>query len=291
MSNFQKLFPDNRHDGESDLRKTQLVMLRILKIVDYICREHNIRYWLDGGTLLGAIRHKGFIPWDDDLDIVMPREDFERFTQMAKEGLPDDLFLQTPATEPGYILHGKPSAKIRDKYSRIVEINVNHCNYHQGIFIDIVPIDKFKQSFWGGQLDRFLKTLYRYLCSFYNAYDTGQKNNKNFFRKIASRLKYALPLKWMLDRYVRILNCRTKRNNSLKDHYLMGYCLEVPWRRIWKLDEIFPLQQVQFEDASFFAPNNWDSVLRQFYGDYMKLPDEDKQRSHHVVEVEVDNRD
>ena len=76
---FSKLYPDNRQEGETVLRQAQLVMLRMLKIIDYICRKHDISYWMCSGTLLGAVRHKGFIPWDDDLDICMIREDYERF--------------------------------------------------------------------------------------------------------------------------------------------------------------------------------------------------------------------
>jgi len=73
---FDTLFPDNRREGENVLRQAQLVLLRMFKIIDYLCRKHDIPYWMCSGTLLGAVRHKGFIPWDDDLDISMMREDY-----------------------------------------------------------------------------------------------------------------------------------------------------------------------------------------------------------------------
>lgn len=92
---FSKLYPDNRQEGETVLRQAQLVMLRMLKIIDYICRKHDISYWMCSGTLLGAVRHKGFIPWDDDLDICMIREDYERFVEIAVNEFPEDMMLQT----------------------------------------------------------------------------------------------------------------------------------------------------------------------------------------------------
>ena len=86
---------------QQNLRSCQLKQLSILEEIDKICKRHNIEYWLDGGSLLGAIRHGGFIPWDDDIDIAMSLEDEKRFEQIAPKELPEWLFLQTPATDPG----------------------------------------------------------------------------------------------------------------------------------------------------------------------------------------------
>ena len=99
---YYDLFPDNRADADTPLRQAQLVMLRMLKIIDYICRKHNLSYWVCSGTLLGAVRHKGFIPWDDDLDICMIREDYEKFTQIAPLEFPKDIMLQTRESDPNY---------------------------------------------------------------------------------------------------------------------------------------------------------------------------------------------
>ncbi|MFR5941210.1 MAG: phosphorylcholine transferase LicD [Parabacteroides merdae] len=89
-NNYLKRFKEN------ELRSCQLKQLEILKIFDRICRKHNLRYWIDGGTLLGAVRHKGFIPWDDDLDVAMPSEDYKKLDQIIQSELPDHLFWQTP---------------------------------------------------------------------------------------------------------------------------------------------------------------------------------------------------
>ena len=103
---------------QQQLRRCQLKQLGMLQEIDRICRKHNIGYWLDGGTLLGAVRHGGFIPWDDDIDIAMREEDLQRFVEVAPQELPDTLFLQSRETEPGY---PSPVAKVRDKNSFYVE--------------------------------------------------------------------------------------------------------------------------------------------------------------------------
>src|SRR6266487_1024402 len=90
--NFDYLFPDNREKGETPLRQCQLVMLRMLKIFDYLCAKHQIKYFLTGGSLIGAVRHQGFIPWDDDLDVGMTRGNYEKFIQRAVPELPYDIF-------------------------------------------------------------------------------------------------------------------------------------------------------------------------------------------------------
>src|ERR687885_2300401 len=96
---FDKLFPDNRETGETLIRQCQLVMLRMLKVVDYLCTKYNIQYFLTGGTMIGAVRHQGFIPWDDDLDIGMTRPEYEKFVRLAVPELPYDIFFQTPETD------------------------------------------------------------------------------------------------------------------------------------------------------------------------------------------------
>src|SRR5215218_6776773 len=97
-TDFDVLFSDVRESGETRLRQCQLVMLRMLKIFDYLCRKHAVEYFLVGGSLLGAVRHQGFIPWDDDLDVGMTRKNYEKFLKLAVPELPYDIFFQTPQT-------------------------------------------------------------------------------------------------------------------------------------------------------------------------------------------------
>src|SRR3954466_241893 len=134
---FNYLFPDNREEGETRLRQCQLVMLRMLKIFDYLCSRHQVKYFLTGGSLIGAVRHNGFIPWDDDLDVGMTRDNFEKFKKLAVPELPIDIFFQTPETDPEYFSGRIIEAKLRDKYSTlpISDANRKLHKWHQGIML------------------------------------------------------------------------------------------------------------------------------------------------------------
>lgn len=112
------LFPDRREEGETTLRQCQLVMIRMLKILDHICTAEGIYYWMTAGTLIGALRHGGMIPWDGDIDVVMTEEDHARFAAVANR-LPDDIFFQNGDTDPFY---GNPlMSKLRDRHSDYFE--------------------------------------------------------------------------------------------------------------------------------------------------------------------------
>ena len=124
----------------STLRLMQMRMLELLLVVDRICRRHGLRYWLAGGTMLGAVRHKGFIPWDDDLDIEMLKEDYDRLIVILQDELPDTLAIQCMETDPNYFFQ---YAKLRDRRSTINEITpYDRMWKERGIFIDIFPIEK-----------------------------------------------------------------------------------------------------------------------------------------------------
>ena len=168
-----------RYNPEGSLlRRHQLRMLEILKEIDRICQKHRIDYWLSSGTLLGAVRHGGFIPWDDDLDIEMERKDYLRLLQLLPEELNDAYLLQTHGTDPGFI---STYAKIRDKYSAITE-HEEDINYrYKGIFIDI-----FQMEVTSYPLVRFAAALHRRLVYKYNRVPYAG----NGFRKFQMQINY-----------------------------------------------------------------------------------------------------
>lgn len=173
--NFSKLFPDERLTGETDLRNAQLVMLRMLKVFDHLCRENNVEYWIDFGTLLGAVRHKGFIPWDGDLDVGMTRKSYRRFIKTCVSHLPRDIFFQTAETDPYYPAGNLLEAKLRDRYSNYVEWQEKNpdVKWHNGIQLDIFVYDRWlskNKSIFQTQkkimvksvmFQRFLKLFYK----------------------------------------------------------------------------------------------------------------------------------
>ena len=151
--------PDNRRKASTVTRQAQLVMTRMLRIFDLIARKHNIRYWLTHGTLLGAVRHKGFIPWDTDTDIRIPLEDYIKFFKYAHRDLPDDIFFQNSESDPALApSDSNAAARLRHKIVGIYKRTWNprlrdrkscykyclyyHCKWHDGLMIDLFVTDE-----------------------------------------------------------------------------------------------------------------------------------------------------
>ena len=150
----------------STLRKAQLRMLDILRVVDAICRKNNIPYFLESGTLLGAVRHGGFIPWDDDLDISVMRTDYPRLRKALQEQLPENIGFQDWTTDCNYpMLIGK----IRDKKSYFEEEYSKHLTY-KGIYIDVFPLEKVPCWKWKQILDYVYGHCVRGICKIISRY-------------------------------------------------------------------------------------------------------------------------
>jgi len=284
MNQFDTLFPDVRKSGSSNLIKAQLVMLRILKVVDYVCRKHGISYWLCSGTLLGAVRHSGFIPWDDDLDIAMLRADYERFLEIAPQELPDDMFLQTPTTDPGYDSIHVP-CKVRDTKSLHVAPYLAKKHYHKGIFIDVFPIDKFHKKGLKRFTEQFLKRTNNLIT---RCYDAEIEKHISFTKQVVALFRPCFKL--MIKAYQAIVRPVIQKNKQLPDsECYMGHGFETPWIRSINPDDIFPLREIEFEGCMFFAPHNPQNYLPHIYGpDYMTPPPVEKRQPIHSDNIKPD---
>jgi len=251
----------------SELRKMQLKMLEILEVVDAICRKHKLTYWISGGTLLGTLRHGGFIPWDDDIDIELLRPDYKKLLKILKEELPVDLYLQTPK-EKGYRLL---FSKVRDRFSVIHSEEEDMAPYSEkGLYIDI---------FCEEQSYRWLKNIVDF---FYGRAFRRLKRGrpfhslKYFYEFSVSLFLYPVGIvfKWI----ARGICAITKPDNILHS-YGIGNSTN------HNASYMFPPKEVIFEGKSFFAPNNPDVYLTKQYGDYMTIPPKDK-RAVHFSKVE-----
>jgi lipopolysaccharide cholinephosphotransferase len=271
------------------LRKVQLVQLSIAKEIKRICDENNIEYFLDSGTLLGAVRHKGFIPWDDDMDIGMTRENYDKFIEVAKTKLSGEYFLQTWETDKNYPM---PFAKIRKNNTLFVEDNFENAKIHQGIYVDIFPYDYFPSSkrrqkrFW--RKKNFLSAMLLMKCK-----SVKFKSNQNTFLKFILKLAMFTFIKFIVCFYTKehIVNkysklvCKYEEKGSglvyeQTQCYTFGH---------WVIPEecISGNVKMKFEDTYFSCPKNYDSYLTKIYGDYMTPPPEDKRScGHHIIQIE-----
>lgn len=280
------IIEDNRENGKTPLEQMKLVELKLLKVLNKICKENNIKYWLDGGTLLGAVRHGGFIPWDDDIDVGMLREDYEKFLKLASKELPSDIFLQNWDTEKNFFL---PMTKLRDKYSSIIEIEDRNSKNHSGIFIDIFPFDYLPKN---NTLKNIQMVFFYILKCFKLEANPEQLKMKNI---VGNRKIKIIVLKILKSigkiiskkvykncyKFINYIFCKISPSNYIGDGLVNPTYYK---KSIRKIEQVFPLKTVIFENEEFLAPKDIDFYLTGLYKNYMELPPVED-RKIHTVEV------
>lgn len=263
---------DRREEGRRRLeaymerhrRSVQLKELAILREVDALCRRRGIPYWLDGGTLLGAVRHKGFIPWDDDIDIAMRLSDARRFVAAAREELSPNLFMQTPRTDPAVKF---PILKVRDLDSLIVEHGDDfRLPYAKGLYVDIFPMVDYPSVPPG-----FVRRVARGFC---RANAILHERHCYSWRSVAELFYFGG------KRAVCRLLWNAARLIASRGEYLSNTLDNNGYGIMHRTDSVFPLSSVEFEGLSFSAPADPDAYLRDLYGDYMTLPPAEKRHGH-----------
>lgn len=251
----------------SELRALQLKMLDILVVVTNICDKHNIPYWISGGTLLGAVRHGGFIPWDDDIDIELLRSDYKKLLSLLPDELPADLYLQTPK-EKGYRLL---FSKVRDRNSKVLEEDESMASYKEkGIFIDIFSEERSYRwmknivDFFYGRAFRRLKRGRPFFSLRY------------FYEYSVSLLLYPIGVLFM---WIARAICAVTKPDNILHTYGIGNSTN------HNAKYMFPVGKIKFEGKEFSAPKDVHTYLSKQYGDYMKIPPKDK-RATHFLKVE-----
>ena len=259
-------------------RKMQLVELDMLVEFDRVCRENDINYVLFGGSLLGAVRHKGYIPWDDDADIGMLREEYEKFRLVAHEMNPDICYFQDHDTDPEYRWG---YGKLRRTGTKYVRVGQEHLKCKTGIFVDIFPMDDVPKTVIGQIVqDRHCFCLRKILWS-----EVAKKNEHGFWKiwfSVLSLIPVNIPFN-ALHRYaVKSKNEKPNRvrclafpatgtlykKNPINERYSMP--------KQWFLER----EEYEFEGKKFYSTKDYDTILKYIYGDYMKLPDEKGREQH-----------
>lgn len=257
------------------LHNCQLIIAREIK---RICDKHNIKYFIIAGTLLGAVRHGGFIPWDDDMDVGMLREDYEKFLKVAKTELGENFFLQTPETDKNY---GLPFAKILLNGTVLVEATAGS-NAKKGIFVDVFPFDVAPENETDRENHNKKTYFYKRLLLAKLNYNVCAKNDY-----VKRTVYFALKIMsafYSHDKLVKKLESEITRYNNSKTEDIVNIGGAYGYKKeTIKADWVRDTVEIPFEDMTISAPVDYIKYLETFYGDYMTPPPEDKRYNRHSV--------
>lgn len=268
-----------------ELKQIQHLGLEMLKEFIKICDMLNVDYFLDGGTLLGAVRHKGFIPWDDDIDVGMLREDYNRFLAEAPALLSKRYELQTP-------YNGKNSpyvyAKIRANGTSFIEYCNRNVRMHHGVYIDIFPYDTASADVEKAQREHARYQKLSRLFVWRQSPDVSQPpvgmkmRARALVRKLGHWLLQPIPASKIMNWLDRIA---TRYLDSASDNLTSFY---VGKKRLSiRKSDMFPVREGIFEGLKVKIPKDYDLYLTELYGDYMTLPPEEDRYGHKPWRVEI----
>lgn len=268
---------------DATLKKLQLLELEILKDFMNVCEEHDLVWFAFAGTAIGAIRHKGFIPWDDDIDIGMPRKDYEKLLRIFDERYSDKYAIGNPEYRPNYF---GMVGKIMLKGTRFIEEAYAGTDCEMGIYIDVFPFDNIpdeekereKQAkdvwFWSHLL------LLRHVAQPHlpKAWNDKKRKKYIFACKTVHFMLSAFKIspRWIYSRCKKAC-CRYNHVETER----MGFCFMTnPYNDWISRSKAFPTVEADFEDIKIRLPGDIDDYLRRIYGDYMEIPLPDCQRNH-----------
>ena len=284
---------ENKHLSPLEARSGDLLKTRLLEVFQFakeFFQRHNLRYIGCGGTVLGAIRHKGFIPWDDDIDLYMPRKDYDKLLSLASEFQGTGYELLHWDNQALNFQYYMPFAKIADCRSTIWEFR--HLPFLFGVSIDILPLDEFdeadevitaRQYRSHYYFDKYLNAVSRYSCK-----DMLQA----LCKADVHRLGVQVLSKWRSRCPQKYLQAFRQFEETYKHNGPGPKCVSVTqWEgRIFQSEWFHDVIEVPFEDTTLIIPRAYDAYLHKLYGDYMQLPPEEKRISHPHYFFDIDHR-
>ncbi len=263
---------------QNTLRRLQMTELELLEEVDRICKKCDIHYNIIAGTLLGAVRHGGFIPWDDDADVALLRPEYEKFCKACETELDTDRFyFQDHRNTPGYRWG---YGKLRRKETLFLREHQEHMPYEQGVFIDVFPLDYVPDS-------HVMRSICNFKCFLYRKFfwsEVGRIADKSAFKKKLYGIMSRVPesrLKKSFNRYI-------EKRNKKKTDWVRILTFPTPnkeygYRTRWYEESA----DIDFEGVTFQGIKDYDGYLSFKFGDYMELPPEDKRKVHPVSDIRV----
>lgn len=256
--------------------------IEIVNEINKICEKNNIKYFMLGGTFLGAIRHNGFIPWDDDMDFGMFRNDYEKFIEVAQNELPSNMILVNYKTDKNYHYY---ITRIQDINTNIKEERLNDNSKNTHISIDIFPLDGVPNNYFLKKVFCFRIMFHRALMSMCYKESIDKKRKRNAIEKLLIMFLSILPINLVTNAYKekeKIDRIMKKQNveNSLFVANLMG---AYRTKEIYRKDYFINVKKYKFENLELLGPIDYDSFLSELYGDYMKLPPIEERKVHYSV--------
>lgn len=268
---------DGYNLSETELRELQMIEVEMLVEVDRICKKCGIKYCISAGTLLGAIRHKGFIPWDDDADVAFLRPEYEKFRRACETELDHERFYfqdyrNTKGYRWGY-------GKLRRKHTKFIRLRQEHMPYEQGVFIDIMPYDNVPDNIFARKIHDFHCFLYR-KCF----WAPLGKQQERGIKKVAYILLDKVPDEKLYASYNKFIK-RCDRNETKRIRIL---AFPVPGKESGYLRSCFnELVPMEFEGIELMGMKDYNTYLNYKYGDYMELPPIEKRKVHPVSKLRL----
>lgn len=282
---------------DSKTKSIQKYGLKILCELHNICEANNLKYILDYGTLLGAVRHGGYIPWDDDIDVAMPREDFEKFKEISSKQLPEDMILQTHESQENYYM---PFPKIIIDDGEYTEERVAHFDITHGPWMDIFIYD-YKYDNKEKELERQRnynkkRKFYSYIAP--NIISSSLPNQsiiKTFVKKIVisaieksqTKNPRGIIMKYLDYKYSELERFLEQSPENNISGEMMTYSFGInsvnPEESLsLNIKDFEDRKLVKFEEQYFYIPDNYEEILANRYGDYKKLPPKEERKSNHI---------
>jgi len=245
----------------TDLQHLQHVILDIVKYIDKLCQENNIQYYLEGGTCIGAIRHKGFIPWDDDLDIIMDSENYDKFIAVCREKLDANKYY----LQEGYRDWPMPFSKIKLLGTVFEEPSMYYDHPdHRGIFVDIFRLEDVSNSKVGQFWQYFCGEVLLCHCLSQRGFD-----NPSFKKRLLIMASFPLKIKFIRKFFKR----QVERYRNKKTDYVGMFGGRYRFHNsIYKRSDFSNPIRVPFEDTLLPVPSGYNAILTQIFGDYMTPP-------------------
>jgi len=239
------------HGEKVTVRDLQLEVLSIMDEIHRVCVKNNIQYALMAGSALGIVNYKGFIPWDDDMDVIVPRSDWNRFIEAMKKDLGKDFYFQCYETDKKFNVIMGPTMKVRKRNTWMEEVNFllkNRCQTGDGVFVDVIIYDNIAEN---KLIDELNRTVIKIVMPFYVLLDNLHIPHNGLSRFI----------RWYSNRY-----SRRHENSSL-----VSQPISVPWEKflhepVFKKEDVYPFKLYEFEGRQFYSYNNIEKVLKEWYG-------------------------